>query len=319
MKYTLERVRGAVSRKTLLPILTNVSMRHGWLQSSNGFITVTTPCPGVDLDFCVPAAPFFKAVDVCGPTPSLAVDGGRLTVSKGKTRIRLPLETEDAYPRAEPISSELEVVPDGLCDVLTRVRPFVGTDAFRLWSHGVLLQDGFVWATNNVVLVRVPFPGVRPMVWPTPVLDEVLRLGEQPVAMAATDSRVELHYEDGTWLAASLIANQWPDTGRFFEVAQGSEGSTEIGQLGAAVEAVAPFCGESPIVRLTSQGVETPEGHYHACVGMERLPEIAFRLEPFQEVLKVAKAIDFDLAPCRWWAPGGLEGVISPIAQAKPT
>lgn len=310
MKDTLNRVRGAVARKELVPVLTHFCVQHGAIQGSNGYVSIGAPCPELELEFTVPAVAFLKAVDACDGEPSFKMlDSGKLLVQAGKFRARLPVAEVDAYPQADHLSGHVRPAP-GLVDALRNIRPFVGTDAFRGWSHGVRVGDGFIWATNNVVLARTPFAYQGPpVVWPSALVDELLRLNEQPTAYAHTETHAEFQYADGSWVLGTLVNLAWPDVHQFFAEPWPPLEGPDLAQLLAAVESVAPFCPDQPVVKLTTTGVETEDGQTHAVMEIAGLGPATLRLEPFTRVLQAAEALDLTSSPYRWTG-SGMEGVL---------
>lgn len=310
MKAVLDRVRGAVAKKNLLPILTSFCVQDGTIQGSNGFVTVGALCPELDIDFAVQADKFIKAIDACPDEPTLRLlDSGQLSISSGRFRARLPTRPTADYPQVTRLSGHADV-PQELRQALQDIRPFIGTDAFRAWSHGVLVKDGYMWATNNVVLVRRPFTYNGPAaVWPAALVDELLRVKQTPASYVHTATHAEFLYTDGSWLVGSLIHPDWPDVEKFFNDPWPPLVGPDLPELLEAVETVVPFCPDLPVVQLSETGVETEDGETHASVKISGLRPARLRVEPFLDVLRAAEVVDFDDTPYRWRGKG-MEGVL---------
>ena len=315
MKKILNFVKGAVSTKDLVPVLTNFHFYSGRVQGSNGRITIDAPLELGTVDITVPAVPFLRAVEACDGAPQLNItEGGRLTMKRGKFRSILPLSDNSAFPLQEICDvPDSKWAPDsGLIKVLRTIRPFIGEDASRPWACGVLFKDGWLYATNNVVMVRLGYtmPEDIEINLPSYAVDELLRIGKDPVRVSYDSSYALFHYGE-SWLRSNLFDSQWPDVSKFFQqekLAPVPEGLRE------AVEKIRPFCQDSkfPVIELNETGVHTAEGDMGASVEGYELPYSKYRAEPLQLVLSHAKTIDLTKypGPVPFTADNGLEGVI---------
>ena len=316
MRDTLNLVRGAVSTKDLLPVLTHFHIYEGRVQGGNGRIAIDAPCPELSgFDCTVPAERFLKAVDACDGEPRLKLtDGGKLTASRGKFRATLPLADHAAFPRLGlPMTSGSYGAAEPLLPVLRRLRPFIGEDASRPWSCGVLFRGGYAWATNNMCLARAPYE-LPEMVLPVFAVDELLRIGAEPSSVEVLENALALRFEGGWWLRCQKLEGQWPDVARFMP-AQPPERAWAADTLREAVRKVLPFCPDPkhPVVQTGGAGVSTLEGEMSAEVGCYGgdLPVARFRAEPLLAALDAARSIDLSAYPgACYWQGEGVEGVI---------
>ena len=318
MRDALNLVRGAVSTKDLLPVLTHFHIYEGRVQGGNGRIAIDAPCPELaGFDCTVPAERFLKAVDACDGEPRLKLtDNGKLTVSKGKFRATLPLADHSAFPKvASPtqIASFLdgEKLPP-LLPTLRRLYPFIGEDASRVWSCGVYLNGGYAWATNNVCLARVPIHLFKNFVLPVFAIDELLRIGQEPVSIEACENYVVFYFASNWWMRCQKLEGQWPDVASFMP-AEPSAHAWPSKQLAEAVRKILPFCPDPkyPVVQTGPDGVGTLDGDMSALVGYDDLPAGRFRAEPLLAALDASGSIDLSTYPksC-YWQGEGIDGVI---------
>lgn len=328
----LRIVQGALPKKSLVPILSHVKIDKGQIQGSNGFLSVGTPCPELAHISCIVSADkFHQAVRSCGDDPvEIEFSKNKIHIQSGKLKIRLPTGNMEEFPAPPTLQAEtahvMEVDPDhalSLLDSLKRISPFMGEDAFRLWSHGVLVRSGFLWATNNISLVRSPMPWLRKnldgVVWPSFLVDELLRLNTAPKLYMQTEDHVAFLYEDNTWIVSSVLKGAWPDVEQFFlkgEAAPVIDDATcdrdLIQELRDAVEKVQPFCPDLPVVLLSEQGVATEDGVTSATVELPGLSTGRMRVEPLLLVLHAATSLDLRSNPARWQGPG-VEGVLAQL------
>ena len=318
MRDTLNLVRGAVSTKDLLPVLTHFHIYEGRVQGGNGRIAIDAPCPELaGFDCTVPAERFLKAVDACDGEPKLKLtDGGKLTVSKGKFRATLPLAKHEDFPRTAEVpkvNSFLDSVKlPALLPLLRGLYPFLGEDASRAWSCGAFLNGGYAWATNNVALARKPCPVFQNTVLPIFAIDELLRIGQEPTSIQSDENALWFYFEGGWWMRCQKLAGEWPDVAKFMPAEPPACG-TPAAALREAVRKVLPFCPDPkyPVVQTGPDGVGTLEGEMSAMVGAEGLPTGRFRAEPLLAVLDAAEAIDLSTYPgACYWRGQGIDGVI---------
>ncbi len=317
MKKQLTFVRGAVADKDLVPVLTHFHIQDGHIQGGNGRLAIDIACAQLaEFNITVPADKFIKAVDGCEDEPELTLtEGGQLRVKHGSFRVLLPLGEHDAFPRVELAGEELTGTWTGFIKALRILKPFIGTDASRVWSCGILMQDGVGYATNNVILVRVPlgfgslgFGSLNePVNIPAFAVDELLRIGQDPVRVLRSDNAVTFVFPGGGWLRTQLLDLGWPDLSNFFI-------GTDVDlpkNLANAVQKIVPFCPNSklPVIRFADGGVCTEDGTMSARVDGLELPDALFRAEPLMDVLKVATHADFSKAPSPFIGDG-VQGVI---------
>ena len=315
MRKILNFVKGAVSTKDLIPVLTNFHFYSGRVQGGNGRVTIDAPIDLGGVDITVPAVPFLRAVDACDGEPILNItEGGRLTVKKGKFRSTIPLSPQTDFPliKISVNDDALWKPAPGLLRVLRTIRPFIGEDASRPWACGALFKEGYVYATNNVVIVRIPWrmPESDAINVPAFAIDEILRIGEEPQAFMFDESSATLFYGE-RWLRTQLFTVQWPDVDKFF--GDVSLNCVPTGLL-EAVRKVLPFCADAkfPSITLNAEGVHTAEGTMGASVAGYELPTCRFRAEPLLLTLTHATEIDLTKypAPVPFRGENGLQGVL---------
>lgn len=312
MLEKLKFVRGAVSDKDLVPVLTCFHIYDGRIQGSNGRIAIDVACPELEgINITVPADRFLKAVDACAGEPKLKVtENGNLTVSRGKFRTTIPLVTDKNYPLQQPEGEQVDF-PDGkkFMQAMKILRKFCADDMQRPWACGVLLSDRAAYATNNVVIAKhdIDVGLYAEVIVPFFSVDELLRIGKAPTGWKIDARSVTFFYEDG-WFKTQLFEGEWPEIERFFE----EQTSVPVleGML-MDVEKIKPFCPDKkvPVIKLTANGISTLDDA--TLIEGREFKESAFRIEPLLAVLQVAKFIDFEPypGPCPFRGDG-IQGVI---------
>ena len=326
MLDTLRFVRGAVSTKDLVPVLTHFCIRDGRIQGQNGRLALDAACPDLaDHSLVVPADKFLRAVDACDGEPTLTVKEDKLYISRGKFRASLSTLKMEDYPL---IGGE-GTAPcgfarrgDGLLAALTLAEPFMSLDASRPWSCSVLLTDDTAYATNNVVLACVEFDwGCEDLVLPAFAVHELLRIGVDPMTLAWDENEFTAEYADGSWLHSQLIEGAWPGTLRDLDKSIQAEENwfpTFRGEMTAAMEKLKPFFPNAklPVILTGPHGLSTEDGQSSAAVEVGELPEAAFRLESLSLVMTAAQ----DWAPHNYpgpvpWRGYRIRGMLSGVRR----
>jgi hypothetical protein len=319
IQLSLSLVRGAINERNLVSVLTHFCIHDGRIYGSNGRVSIDAPFPHFrDEPTVVPAVPFAKAVDKCEGDPIIEITDEYLTL-KSKVRkmrkIRLPL-SQDQYSIPVTQGDRYEC-PAGYARALVTVRDFISRDASRPWAMSILASGGYLYATNNVILVRTPFE------WPTemPVfglpsfgVDEVcrIRLSTEPDYVWISDNQLAFEYEDDVWVRSVMFEADWPDVDAMMP------DCSDLPLIPANFKDVTrdmiPFNDDNkfPIVKYNGKVISTLEGGMIAQDELEvELHEASFHAVPLLMVLDHATRLDLSPypKPCPW-SGTDIEGVI---------
>jgi DNA polymerase III sliding clamp (beta) subunit (PCNA family) len=243
MLDTLRFIQGAVSTKDIVPVLSHYYLKDGIALSSNGKMSLCAPMP--DAPNCCPkATEFYKAIQRCDEAPVLAVTPtGRISVKSGKFRALIDAESTDNFPTEAPEGVRYELSAP-LLPTIARLMPYVSEDTSRAWSVGMHFAGGKIFATNNVIVAEMdcPFPTEHAVVIPYYALREMLRIGEEPIAVQVADNSMSLHYAGGRWLKTRLLDGGWPDIAALLDGLGASSTPLPDG-LQTALDKLEPFVG----------------------------------------------------------------------------
>lgn len=264
LKYVCEHAGGG-----LLPALAQIHVyddEQGQrrAQVGNGRYTVDVP---TDLPVCtVNADRIIAAWTACKGEAEATCSDANLLVKAGRVRARIPLADPGVYPRTGPTAKTNHTAP-GVARLLARLQPFVATDASKPWATSICLKDGFAYATNNVVLCRVPFPTVLPATvnLPSSVFDAIIAKGE-PVDMGASEDSVTFYFEDGVWIKTGLIAGDWP-TGVVDKLVGSlpDDWATPHPELGAMLTTASKMAdARHPVVQFNGHGLKLVDDAFEA-------------------------------------------------------
>lgn len=316
MLETLKFVRGAVSKKDLVPELTHFHIEGGRIEGYNGKLSLSAPIE-LDIDCCPRAEPFIRAIAACNETAQLHLTAaGKLSVRSGKFRALVETLGPEGFPALVPEGIRIDL--DGkLLPALELLEPFIGTDASRPWANGILFDGNSAFATNNVIIVEYwlgyhfPFKVVIPLF----AIREMLRIKEEPVAMQLTALSATFHYPGGRWLRTQLVSNAWPNVSAMLaQFAPGRIGQPVSNDFWEALDTIAPFTDKFACVYFEGNTVSShPPGEPQGAaveVPDEALTGI-YSHKMMSLLQPVAKKIDFSAYPGKVsWYGDNLRGLI---------
>lgn len=295
MLGALKFVQGAVGTKDYAPEMKHFVIRDGAVVGYNGVLALSAP---VDVDItCAPlATPMVRAIGQCEDVVSLSLAGDRLRIASGKFTAQIPCTDIEAIPDHNLAGVGIDVDGGVLVEALRKVLPFVGDDATRPWSNGVLLKEGSAFATNNVCLVQC-WLGVdfgAPVIVPRAAVHELLRVGQPPAAVHVTDSSASFLYADGRWIKTALLTGEWPDLARILDQPCSPQPVPE--GLFSGLAAVKPFADRDQFVDLGNGliAVGGDTGLVEAEYALDcDIPASRYKLRMLQLLEGVATHIDF--------------------------
>lgn len=323
MLDALQFVRGAVSTKDLVPVLTHFAFHQGRLHGFNGRVHISAPLPKkfAEYSFTVPAVPFLAAWQEDSDLRRAQTEGF-IEVYHGKFCAQLPIGPVEQFPVVE-LTGKMKRMRGGLIPILRSLRPFIGEDASRAWSSGIHFQGAIALATNNVVLVEAAVPiesGLLSFTLPVFAVDELIRIDVEPVGYRLEEEALTFFLPGGVWVRSCLFKEPWPDAKAVLTVAHTGAALRPVDpELAGAVERLVPFCPDPalPSIRLSETVVKTLAGPTSAFIGGFRglgADEGTYRAEPLISVLKVARQADWSRFPRVPWTgeDGGtvLSGVL---------
>jgi hypothetical protein len=257
MLKSLKFVQGSVAKKDFLPALTHFVIEYGKVRGFNGVISLCSPIP-FDIACRPKADTLIKAIAACDDTISLSLTpAGKLTVKAGKFRTHIACVQEiTTHPLPEGEFMQLDGA--SLLAGLKAVEPFIGTDASRKWANGVLIRDGSLFATNNVMVVQYwvgnMFQNVVNL--PSIAVKEILRINEPPLYAQVAQGSITFHYEGDRWLRTQLYdTDSWPDLAKILDRPSVQKPIEE--GLFEALEVIRPFVGELGTIIFQEQGITT--------------------------------------------------------------
>lgn len=298
MLKELKFVQGAVAKKDFIPAMTHFAIEDGVVRAYNGVIALSSPIP-FDINCKPKAVPLVQAINNCQETVTLSMTpAGKLKIQSGKFRAHIECVHEET-PHVEPEGNHIDIDGEALLKAITTIESFIGNDASRPWSNGVLLRGSSVFATNNVCLIEywvgTPFPLVVNL--PRVAIKEMLRINEAPTHAQATESSVTFHYADGRWIRTQVLSAEWPDLARVLDHI--SDQKIIDPRIFEGIQAIKPFADQMGRV-LFSEGLM----HTHPELGEGATYDLqgtnikgVYQIEMLKLLEGVAKTADFSRYP----------------------
>lgn len=299
MIEALKFVQGAVAKKDYQPALTHFRITEGRVVGYNGTIALSSPL-NLDLTASPKAVPFVRAIERCtGKTTVVHLTpGGRLSLKSGKFQAFVEChEDSDLLDNIKPEGEGAEV-PGIIMQAMKVLEPFMGVDASRPWSNGIMLRGQSAFATNNIVLAeywlgqQVPELNI-----PSAAVREFIRIGEEPVAASLSSNNITFHYEGERWMRATLLDADWPNVTQLLDI--GGDFQPFPDGFFEAVDTLSPFVEQEGRIYFRGNKISTaPEGEAGASLEVTPLPERgAYHYKHLASLNGIATRIDFTQHP----------------------
>lgn len=292
------------------------AIRNGHVTASDGVITMSAP---LNLSFnAAPAAvPFLRALNACEEAMSITQESeSRLIVRSGSFKASVPCLDLKTIPVCKP---EGQAIPTGeIVAAFKALRPFVCSDPARPNLQGILFNEKSAFATNNIVVAEYwlnsAFPNQSNV--PVEVIDEVIRICEEPVNIQLAEGSITFNYKDGRWIKSPLNSLTWPD------VAVVLNKSWENAQLVPVSEALKKACSKLADYVGSARGLTYFRGDNVASAkddGEDGIATVAtpapvqgtFWTRYLSDVLNLAQQADFSMWPRPVpFAGGKVRGII---------
>lgn len=311
MLDSIRFVQGSVAKKEFLPSLTHFVIEDNTIRGYDGTMALCAPIL-LDINCKPKAEPFYKAVAACGDDGlSLTMTpNGRLSVKSGSKRFLIDCHPDESTPHAKPHGEFVHQLADGqvFYEALETIAPFIGNDASRPWSNGVLLENNQMFATNNIILTNIWHGQVFPhrICIPAKAVKEVLRVKQAPISLQLSSTTITFHFPDGRWIFTQLIPTDgWPDIGRVLDK-QVTQPPTQVDPaLFDALRTIKPFVNKMSAVYMGEGRITTTlADESGATVDLASVTHTGvFGLEMLLLLEGVAQNIDWAAYPsaCLWF------------------
>lgn len=309
-------VRSVVSERDLIPVMNHFHMYLGRLQGSNGKLTLDAPWPEYlgDEPINIPAEPFVRAFEAMDD-PHIVIRDGFLHISEGRMRVKIPLNL-DLYPACKK-PEDWNPMDNSILQAIRHVREFISDDASRPWACSVLYSDGYLYATNNVTIVRTPwemgsFSDVASFTLPSFGIDQLIRCNRDVTGIHIRESAIGFEMSD-VWMESVRYTEQWPDTAKFFDNVDWDLPKLSGDEKGI-VEKLLPFVPDKrhPVIKFEGSQISTMEGAMEAVVDTD-CGQGAFHATPLLKVLNEATAMDLKKFPQVPFKGPHIQGVLAGV------
>lgn len=298
MLKELKFVQGAVAKKDFLPAMTHFAIEGGHVRSYNGTLALSSPIP-FDIDCKPKAGPLVQAISNCSDTVTLTMTkAGKLRIQSGQFKAFIDC-IDGKSLHVTPDGEDVRIDGDAMLTAFKTIMPFVGDDASRPWTNGVLLRDQSAFATNNVCLIEYWTGSTIPQTINIPrvAIKEMLRIGEAPTRAQLTSHAITFHYTDGRWIRTQLLSNEWPDLTKVLE--QPCKPKEIDERIFEGLDVIKAFSDKMGRVFIKGGNLcthtDTDEGASFSVPDL--CCEGIYQIEMLKLLSGVAKSIDFELYP----------------------
>lgn len=298
---TVKLVRSVVSERDLIPVMNHFHMYDFRLQGSNGKLTLDAPWPDYERGdpINIPAEPFVRAFEAMDD-PHIAIKDDFLHINEKRMRVKIPLNL-DLYPACKK-PEEWDPMDNSILDAVRIIRPFISDDASRPWACGALYSDGYLYATNNIVVVRTPwyigdFSEIKSFTLPSFGIDQLIRCNRTLTGIHVRESAIGFEMGD-VWMESVRYTEQWPDVSKYFDSVDWTDLPKLSGNEKDIVEKLLPFVPDKrhPVIRFEGDKISTMEGAMEAVVDTD-CGHGSFHATPLLAVLSHATHMDLTKFP----------------------
>lgn len=256
MLKELKFVAGAINKKDFVQALSHFRIENKTIRGFNGVIGLSCPID-LELDITPNAEQFTKAIQTCEDTIGIHVTAAnKLSIKSGKFKALVNCLDKESFPEILP-DGEFVLLQGGFLDTIKRLASFIGDDASRSWSRGILFKGQSAFATNNIVLVEswlgYNFPVTVNI--PKVAITELLRINEEPEKIQVSANRISFHFSGDRWLCSQTYSTEWPDLARVLNTQSNPLAMPE--GIFEALESLAPFTDKMERVFFTPEGLIT--------------------------------------------------------------
>lgn len=213
MKNTLSWLNAALASKDIAAAMTHYRVAGGFISATDGNITASYPWRFGTDEFLVPGVEFEKLLKRMPDNPTIVHGDKSIKLKSGRlsgTIQTLPLNDWN-YLGVD--DAEWKKIPDGLIGLLKVLRPFTSDDPTRTATQCIALEEGYVYATNNVAIAggKCPELGSIMALMPAWAVDFLLGREELLAEWSWNKNYVAFRWSNGAWMRSQLVVGQFPE------------------------------------------------------------------------------------------------------------
>lgn len=298
-------VASVINKNAPVPVMKNLHFYDGRVQATDGKMNFDGPYEREGKPVNLPADKFVAALQKI-KTPKFESVDGSLIVKGGRMRAKMDISTE-AFPLCKK-PQEWHPLDDSIREPLRKLVPFLGDGTAnsmgKLFSQTIMFSDGWLYATNNVTLVRVKwdYSWLEDFVLPDFAVKQILHTPHEITALHDRDNATGIEFGD-FWMEFRKYQTKWPSLKHIFDYDFAKTPKLPQGTEQAIKDLLpfAPSTGRVPVICFKPDMLTTMTGESEAEVEMKfDVGEPAhFFAEPVLQILKIADAMDLSEYPGR--------------------
>ena len=193
--------------------LSHICIRNGMMFATNSRMTAAAEVSFEDT-FMVPAREFYQAITVLGEEDlKLAVKENSIVISKSRRRVTIETLNPENFVYHMPEGDPMPVPPE-FVTALRAVYKFMSDDRTKPWANAVRVKDGYLYATNNIVVVRSPCGSwLREIdiTLPSWVVEYIVSRDVELQFISFMQHSVSFNWADNSWVRSSRLTVEMPD------------------------------------------------------------------------------------------------------------
>ena len=216
MKTILSWLKEAISTKGM-GALDHYQISTDEIRAADGFITAGHPWEwplGRDRIW-VPRDELEKIINRMPQEPRLELNGEELVIKCGRFRGRVQILPNSNVDYSSLETEDWRPIPMHLLPMLAALRPFISANAVQQWAMSVALENGWAYATNNIVLAGGKCAGLDSinLLLPAWAIDFILKRSENLTHWTWNENHFGFRWRNGAWLKSLALIGQFPEKG----------------------------------------------------------------------------------------------------------
>ena len=199
-----------IDKKETHPMMRTLHFAEDRVQADTEKMTFDGPWQRDGNPVNLPADKFVAALQKM-PEGKFTSKDGNLIIKQGRMSAKMPINTQPFPLTLKP--EGWDPCNDSLIDVLNLLRPFIAKDNPKVWAQAVFWKDGWMYATNNVTLVRTKYemPWTdSPFTIPLFAIETIRKARIPITAIHNRENAGGIEFGD-VWLEFRKYSEPWPE------------------------------------------------------------------------------------------------------------
>ena len=211
MKKAIAWVKESLASRNIVAFMTHYYVNKGTIYATDGRAVAAHPfpfdgeflAPGKELEAILARFPDDKEI-------SLETHGATIQLKVGRFRGTLHCLDPRDWTVPYPDAGAWQLFPQDILSGLGTLRPLISDNATRPYAMCVYIDNGAMYATNNVILATMPCKAMGQLMIPAWAIDFLLKRPDGITHWQYSPNALAIQWENGAWFRTQLLADEYP-------------------------------------------------------------------------------------------------------------